>query len=113
MASFSGNFCLASVQTCIGNVIAEAQSLIVAFGLAILYMKAEDKMNWFLLGANFVPQRSRIQGDCFYEQNYSHAYIFTGSAPKFVHFFSQSNYFSDLILTMLAPNSINITTIFS
>lgn len=73
----------------------------------------EDKMNQFLLGPNFVLQRRRFQGDCFYEQNYSHASVFPGSAPKSMHFFSWSNYFSHLILTMLVPNSINITTIFS
>lgn len=70
-------------------------------------------MNQFLLGPNFVLQRRRFQGDFFYEQNYSHASIFARSAPKFMHFFSRSNYFSHLILTMLVPNSINITTIFS
>lgn len=66
MPSFSGNFCIVSAQTYIGNVTVEAQSLIVAFGLAILYVKVDDKTNWFLLGPNFVPQRSRFQGDCYY-----------------------------------------------
>lgn len=78
-------------------------------------MDAEDKMNFLFLGPNFVPQRSSFQGDYFYGQNYSyayHAYIFTGSAPEFMCFFLQSNYYSHFILTVLVPNSINITTIF-
>lgn len=68
MPSFSDNFCLASAQTCIENVIVKAQPLIVTFGLTILFTKAEDVMNWFLLVPNFIPQRSRFQGNWFEEQ---------------------------------------------
>lgn len=68
MPSFSGNFCLASAQTCIENVAVKAQPLIVAFGLAILFTETEDMMNRFLLVPYFIPQRSRFQGDWFEEQ---------------------------------------------
>lgn len=68
MPSFSDNFCLASAQTCIENVTVKAQCLIVAFGLAVLFTKTEGMMNRSLLVPNFIPQRSRFQGDWFEEQ---------------------------------------------
>lgn len=65
MPSFSGNFCSASAQTGIENVTVKAPPLIVVLGLAVLFTKIEGRMNRFVLVSNFIPKRSRFQGDWF------------------------------------------------